>query len=626
MRNFLVFVLLLVSINAFSQLDKNAVDSLLNIVATTKVDTTKVKCLLKLEYAYRFVDYKIGLDYAAKAVKLSETIKWDRGLALAYHGMGNNYLDRGEHPSALKMYNKSLGYSQKYPKVRLSSMMNISNIYLRESNLPLSLEYIEKALKIAEDIKDEKEIAFCYYQIGLINRNLEKPEVAKMYYEKSLKIFREKNNPFQVAELTTFMGEMTEDYKARLDLLLESKSIWDSIAPEYQSAINNSIMLAKTYLDICESDSLMKVSGIEKSNVELLNETEELLEKAVTHSKLSDMKQYLMDAYGALAVLNAIRKNYAKAYSYLDTYTMMKDSIFSQENKNKIAALESEKEIRARDNQIKINKLTIENKEKQKWFLILGLVLLTVIGALLYIQSTNRRKTNETLKALNIDLDKSNKTKTMLLGILNHDLRSPVNSFIHYSQLQKENPEMLDENAKIRIEEATQSAAKNLLSSMEDILIWTKNQMENFEPKFKKVNINSTFSDIKNHFSDNQKINIVIDNSDGVEIFTDSDFLKTILRNFTANAINALELIENPTITWKAFQTNQNKFITITDNGLGNNVDVFKPLFEDDYKSSIKSGLGLHLVRDLAKEINCKIEVESIINMGTKISLSFKAA
>ena len=111
-----------------------------------------------------------------------------------------------------------------------------------------------------------------------------------------------------------------------------------------------------------------------------------------------------------------------------------------------------------------------------------------------------------------------------------------------------------------------------------------------------------------------------------MEIFTDSDFLKTILRNFTANAINALELIENPTITWKAFQTNQNKFITITDNGLGNNVDVFKPLFEDDYKSSIKSGLGLHLVRDLAKEINCKIEVESIINMGTKISLSFKAA
>ena len=127
------------------------------------------------------------------------------------------------------------------------------------------------------------------------------------------------------------------------------------------------------------------------------------------------------------------------------------------------------------------------------------MAFLAIIGGLLYFQNRIRRKTNKKLQVLNTNLDQANKTKTQLLNILNHDLRSPVNSFIHYIQFQNESPETLDQETKSRIEKATLSSAKNLLNSMEDILTWTKDQMANFEPQLKNVAVDTLFNDTKKH-------------------------------------------------------------------------------------------------------------------------------
>src|SRR5690606_21306884 len=205
-------------------------------------------------------------------------------------------------------------------------------------------------------------------------------------------------------------------------------------------------------------------------------------------------------------------------------------SIFSQENKNKIAAIESQKEIEIRDKEIQLNKLTLETKEKQKWFYIGGIFLLGIIGLLLYYQSRNRQKTNQKLQLLNAELDHANKVKTRFFSILNHDLRSPVANLIHFLHLQKDNPELMDEATKNRMQNKTISDAENLLSSMEDILLWSKGQMENFKPEPKKVTVNQLFEDNKKVFSGYHNIIFDYQNPDDVELFTDENYLKTIIR------------------------------------------------------------------------------------------------
>jgi len=200
-------------------------------------------------------------------------------------------------------------------------------------------------------------------------------------------------------------------------------------------------------------------------------------------------------------------------------------------------------------------------------------------------------------------------------------LRSPVANLIHFLHLQKDSPELLDEETKTRMQNKTISGAEDLLSAMEDILLWSKGQMENFQPQPKKITVNQLFEDTQKVFSSYPKIQFVYENPNDIVIFTDENYLKTIVRNLTNNAINVFTATENPTIIWKAWQQNGKSYLSITDNGPGASQDQFKALFDDKEVVGIKSGLGLHLIRDLAKVIHCEITVNSTINQGTTFEL-----
>jgi len=602
--------------------NQQKIDSLLKVVKTTKIDSVKIKSLLKLEYCYRFIDFQKGLDFAEAALQLSKKIKWTKGLAFCYNNIGNSYLDRGKHSEAIAYYLKSLDYSANFLKSRHITLMNISNIYLREKNFGLSKKYINASYKIAVKTNDVETLAFCYYQMGLIARDQDKKTEAKAFFEKSLKIFKERNDLFQIAELTNFLAEVTSDYKMKLDYLLESKAIWDSIAPDYISATNNTIILSSTYLELYKNDDLRKKFS-RKSKVELLPDAEQMLKKAVYYSELSDTRQNLMDAYGRLAELYDLKNQPREAHNYLVKHYSLRDSIFSQESKNKIAKLESQKEIALRDKEIQLNKLTLKTKEREKWLYIGGILLLATIGSLLFYQSRNRRKTNEKLQRLNTDLDQANKTKTRFFSILNHDLRAPVSNLVHFLHLQKENPELLNEENRKRLENKTITGAENLLTSMEDLLLWSKGQMENFMPQPKKLSISKLFDETEKHFSSEEKVSIVFENTSNIELFSDENYLKTIIRNLTGNAIKVLEKKANPSIVWKAWKENDTVYLSVSDNGPGINQEQFKALYDDKEVIGIKSGLGLHLIRDLAKAINCDISVDSKAIEGTTFILKF---
>ncbi len=173
------------------------------------------------------------------------------------------------------------------------------------------------------------------------------------------------------------------------------------------------------------------------------------------------------------------------------------------------------------------------------------------------------------------------------------------------------------------MENKTILGAENLLNSMEDILLWSKGQMENFQPKLKKIAVSSLFEDTRKHFSSEEKVSITFENPQNIELNTDENYLKTIIRNLTGNAIKAIDKAEKPTIQWKAWQENDQTFLSISDNGPGGTQEQFKALYDETEVVGIQSGLGLHLIRDLAKAIGCKIEVDSKSNEGTTFTLKF---
>ena len=386
--------------------------------------------------------------------------------------------------------------------------------------------------------------------------------------------------------------------------------------------------IAQTYISLASQQSNL-------NKKKYLLQAKKAISEVIAMTKKANDIRHLSLGYSTLSEIQKLLGNYKEALQSHEQYAIYNDSVFNSENKETIKNLEDKREIELRDKEIKINKLSLEAKVKQKWLFVAGISFLAIIGGLLFYQSRKRKLTNlklETLnktldqnnlklETLNKDLDQANKAKTRFFGILNHDLRGPVSNLVIFLQLQQEAPEMLDEESTKRMQDKTMTGAKNLLASMEDILQWSKSQMENFKPQPKNVSINQLFDDTKKVFSGYLNIKIEYQNPKNIEIFTDDNYLKTIIRNLTSNSINVFTDIENPIIIWKAWQIDKISYLSITDNGPGANPEKLKALFDESELGSTKSGLGLHLIRDMAKAIDCEISVQSTMGVGTTFTL-----
>ena len=620
MKFSLTFISFIFSIVCYCQYNnQKIIDSLMQEIPLAKNDTVKARIYIRLEAEFRSSDPKGALPFALKSLAIVKKMKWSKGLAVCYNEIGNNYNDRGMHDLSLANFMKSLKYSQQVPIVRVATFSNISNLYLKQKNYNLVLKYNNEALKIAtkENFLEPKASAF--QKFGFLYEKDNEWDKAQQEFKKSLAIYRQTGNKYKEANALMNLGDVTQNTSQKIEFYINAKNILDTINPEDLLSVSNALSLATAYIDLFKKEN----------NSQFLRKAEQLLNESILHSKKSEVIENLMDAYSQMGNLKKHQRKFEEALFYETESNRLNDSVFSQENKNKIATLENQKEIALRDKQILINKSTLKAKEKQKWFLLFGIAFLAIIGGLLFYQNKNRQKTNKKLETLNQNLENANKTKLRLLSILNHDLRSPVNSFIHYIQFQKENPKVLDEATKSRIENQTLSSAKNLLHSMEDILLWTKDQMDSFEPEFSNVLVSSLFTDTQNHFSSEQNINLKFECPQHLEIFTDKNYLKTIIRNLTGNAIKALSRDcareeKSATVNWKAWQEKNYTYLSISDNGNGATDEDFSALYDDSLVGGTQSGLGLHLIRDLAKIINCKISVESQVDIGTIFELKMQ--
>ncbi|HQK41127.1 MAG TPA: ATP-binding protein, partial [Flavobacterium alvei] len=541
-----------------------------------------------------------------------------KNVALCDLSIGVEYFFIGDHKKAMEYYIKAY----KVIPENIDLLLNIQGVFSSQDNHEKAFQYAELAMKVAQKTKNTSQLDRIWSVKSDIYFSKKDTINAFRALEKSIEFSKKENDLEQLAITYTNYGDLLQDSKKKLDFYLKSKAIWDVFQPDNLLSISNSISIANLYRNEISNENFLRDNAVTKK--EALNKSEQiLLEQIQKCKKINHKGKNLQYALESLSYVYEEKEDYKNANNYFKDCVMLYDSLNSIDTKNKILNVESSFKIGEKDKEIQLNQKIINQEKKQKWFYIFGIGLLAVIGGLLFYQSQNRKKTNEKLQLLNTELDQANKTKTRFFSILNHDLRSPVANLIHFLQLQKDSPELLDEETKNRMQDKTISGAEDLLSSMEDILLWSKGQMENFKTQPKNVNVNQLFDDTKKVFSGYHKISFEYHNSNNIEIFTDENYLKTIVRNLTSNAINAFTTTPNPTIIWSAWQENGISYLSIKDNGPGASEEQFKALYDDKEVVGIKSGLGLHLIRDLAKAIDCQVLVVSELEGGTTFTLKF---
>jgi signal transduction histidine kinase len=244
-----------------------------------------------------------------------------------------------------------------------------------------------------------------------------------------------------------------------------------------------------------------------------------------------------------------------------------------------------------------------------------------------------QKLTEEALKEHKKNLTELNTTKDKLLSIIAHDLRSPFNSILGFSELIIENITKYDVVRSEEYIKLIHSSAKHTLNLLDNLLDWAKSQTgqidfnpENFllQPIIEKV-VNTLISSaiIKN-------ISIDFFQSDKIVVCADQNMLRTILRNLITNAIKFTN--SGGKISIYAVSKQDQIYITVEDNGVGMDNETINKLFSLSNPITTigtakerGTGLGLILCREFVERNGGKIMVVSEVGKGSRVTFTIPA-
>jgi signal transduction histidine kinase len=671
--NRVLFVLLLFSLPAKAQKQGRAlIDSLVSELPRALNDTVKGRLYRVIADESFFINVDQALHYSRLGLQHTTRMNWPRGIGVFNSYVGRSYSDKGNYdscryyllkaieiykqlddkwnlsgttnnlgvaeqnirsnyPAATRYYFDGLNYAEETGDHYLISICldNISEIYRIQKNYPKSLQFAQRALALRQrqrnpDINARRELAASLTSMAALYTQMGDWPQARRYGQRALVMHQQVDNKDGLAKTYGNLSvAMQQDYRQKIAYALKAKQLWDDMNPRHLDAVNNLANLGVAYLDLVRSDTLQKGSVQPVSRSARLRLAEQYLTEAIRLSadkgEIGDQAHFRR----SLAELQAMTGNYKDAYENFRAYQVVQDSLYSQEAKNKIAGLEGKREIELRDKQLQINQLTINGQKRQQLTLLVCVGLLMIIGGLLYWQSGTRKRTNTTLLHLNQELDEANQVKARFFAILSHDLRSPIANLINFLHLQRTSPDLLTPDMAIRHEQKITEAAEGLLDTMESMLLWSKSQMQQFKPIVRMVPVQALFDYLQRFFAGVTQVQLIFDTPDGLRVATDEDYLRTILQNLTSNAIKALQNQPDARIQWQAQHEEERVVLIISDNGPGLSEDMIQTLYNSDRAISGKTGLGLHLIRDLAKAIACQISVQSEPGVGSEFRLIF---
>lgn len=576
---------------------------------------------------------KTGYDRIDSLREALKTIPADqqRAKAITLHDLATAYMHTANYVQAASYYTESLGIANQLNDELLIALIyqNMGILSYNQADYSKTEEYNKRALQIYEKRNDNIRKAELLKLMADNMLRVDDSLNARKYYQEAIQIFKKVNNKLGEAQASSNLSlTYYNRYPEKFRLAIEAQRIFDSIPTDNPMPAINAGNIGLGYFDIVRYNQFhLAPPGlyIPAGRKALLEAAEKYIRSAI---RIAGSKHDVENsAYftGVLAELQEFNGDYKNAYKNIRFYFETNDSLFSQSNKNQIAALQNKQEIDLKNAEIATRKLQVRNQRTQLLLMAGGLLLVGIIGIFLYRESKISKKNNRVLEKLNKELATANQVKAKFFAILSHDLRSPIARLVSFLQFRKMQPAALNAQQAEQHEQKIRDAAENLLTTMEGMLLWSKDQMERFQPVMHTVPVASVFESTRLNFNNVETVSFIFNADEDLALVTDENCLRTILHNLTSNAVNALKSTEAATIEWRAWRENGSIFLSVADNGPGIPADRAPKFFEEQVATDSRHGLGLHIVRDLTKAIGCTLSVAPS-DKGLKILLQFKDA
>lgn len=228
------------------------------------------------------------------------------------------------------------------------------------------------------------------------------------------------------------------------------------------------------------------------------------------------------------------------------------------------------------------------------------------------------------------ELEKLNLVKDKLFSVVSHDLRGPLQSLITLLDMFS-NDYIKVEHLKEQIPKISEKL-NNTTNLMENLLYWVKSQLKGINPIYERFNLLREINTILNLYGDNIKakqLKINIDLDSQLEVETDKEMLKTILRNLLHNAIKFSRV--GGVIALRVEKRAHEVLLSVSDRGQGIEPHFVEKFNRNEAMASSQgtegetgAGLGLMLVKEFLMIIEGDISLDSELGKGSTFTVRLR--
>jgi len=243
---------------------------------------------------------------------------------------------------------------------------------------------------------------------------------------------------------------------------------------------------------------------------------------------------------------------------------------------------------------------------------------------------TERKRTELTLQSSEIRLRELNATKDKFFSIIAHDLKTPFNTILGFSEILKADLKNLDQETIEKYIEVIYSSASNTFNLLVNLLEWSATQQGKIA--FNPVPVSLFMvakTEVQNlmNAAGGKAIELGIAIPEEILVSSDPLMLGSILRNLITNAIKFTPRNGKVNIAAEVHQSYVE--ISVADTGIGLKPEEIKNLFRIETsftKSGTENekgtGLGLIICKEFVEKHGGKIRVDSNPGIGTIFSFT----
>lgn len=442
-------------------------------------DTSKVDLLLKEGYKSHLTDHEQTIQKGEQALELSKKLGYNNWIAESYRTIGIGQYYGNQTEKAMIAYLYALQYYKLAKNVRGQARVygNIGNLY-RSSDYDLALEFLEKGLKIAQDLNDPKLLAPAYVNIGNIYERKKNFSLALDYYTKGQmmcsKIDDRTNMIICMQDIGLLYYDLKQYDKAE-QLLIQANT--EAKGRDMNTTIA-SIDLTLTSIYIAKKSYA---------------DAQKFLDEGIAYAQITKDSKLEADFTYTSYQLELNRKNYERALTNLHQI-YVRDS--SELKSNVVSGLNMLQEQHDQQEKQRITELIIERQKNDRvkfWWAVSGSGLLLIVIALLVGNVKRKSKTNTRLTELNSevsrqkdnldrinhhleeiidertrDLQIKNKKLSEYSSYLSHQIRGPIATLKGLMNLEKEG--LVDQQECINMMDKCVSDIDEKIIDMTDIL------------------------------------------------------------------------------------------------------------------------------------------------------------